>query len=318
MTKEFDLLVFIGRFQPYHVEHHRVIATALEKSKHVLVLVGSAGSSRTIRNPFTFEERKRMISSSFDVADISRIIIKPIYDKTYNDTAWIKQIQDVATSVALDVGNPSGFKANGMSDLYLGLIGAEKDHTSYYLKMFPQWDSVNVPIEDPLHATEIREHYIDGTTQRYQVHSTQLSSPVCDFLFDEFIYTNAYTQLQKELDHVRSYKKSWTAAPYPVKHVTCDAVVELGGHILLVKRRAEPGKGLWAIPGGHLNEYETLVNGVIRELKEETKIKVPEAVLRGSIIATKMFDDPYRSTLGRVITHAAHIKLNGTVLPKIN
>lgn len=34
-----DLLVFIGRFQPFHNEHKRVIDVALEKAKHVLVLV---------------------------------------------------------------------------------------------------------------------------------------------------------------------------------------------------------------------------------------------------------------------------------------
>jgi bifunctional NMN adenylyltransferase/nudix hydrolase len=37
MEKEFDLLVFIGRFQPFHVEHKRIIDTALQKSRYVLV-----------------------------------------------------------------------------------------------------------------------------------------------------------------------------------------------------------------------------------------------------------------------------------------
>jgi bifunctional NMN adenylyltransferase/nudix hydrolase len=100
--------------------------------------------------------------------------------------------------------------------------------------------------------------------------------------------------------------------------MTVDAVVEQSGHILVVKRRAEPGKGLWALPGGHLEEFETLNDGVIRELREETKIKVPDPVLRGSIHNTRMFDDPYRSNIGRVITYAAHIKLAGdTKLPKV-
>jgi len=53
--KEFDLLVFVGRFQPFHKEHKRVIDIALEKSRHVLILVGSAGKARTIRNPFTYD-----------------------------------------------------------------------------------------------------------------------------------------------------------------------------------------------------------------------------------------------------------------------
>jgi len=319
-TKEFDLLVFIGRFQPFHLEHQRVIATALEKAKNVLVLVGSAGKARTVRNPFTFEERKDMINGSFDCngGRQCRIIIKPIYDKTYNDAAWIKQVQDVVKDAALDILNDGGFRSVGLSDAKVGLIGASKDNTSYYLKLFPQWSSVNVPIEREMHATVIREHFIDGTFERHLMDNVLVPRSVAKFLFEDFIHTDSYAQLRRELEHVRKYKKAWEAAPYPVKHVTVDAVVEQSGHILLVKRKAEPGKGLWAIPGGHLEMDETVLNGIIRELKEETGIKVPTAVLLGSIVAQNVFDDPHRSTIGRVITHAAHIHLSSeTKLPKL-
>jgi bifunctional NMN adenylyltransferase/nudix hydrolase len=135
---------------------------------------------------------------------------------------------------------------------------------------------------------------------------------------NKFAITDAYKQLQSELKFVRNYKKQWAVSPYPVKHATVDSVVEQSGHILLVKRKAEPGKGLWALPGGHLNEFEKQLDGAIRELREETKIKVPEAVLRGSIRDHETFDDPYRSTLGRVITKAYHFKLADDVtLPKV-
>jgi bifunctional NMN adenylyltransferase/nudix hydrolase len=169
-----------------------------------------------------------------------------------------------------------------------------------------------------MHATVIREHYLDGTFERHLVDTTLVPHSVSKFLFDEFIHTKAYTQLRSELEHVRNYKKAWEVAPYPVKHMTVDAVVEQSGHVLLVKRKAEPGKGLWAIPGGHLNMDETTVNGAIRELYEETKIKIPKSVLRGSIVAKELFDDPHRSTIGRVITHAFHFKLaDDVVLPKV-
>jgi len=315
MTKEFDLLVFVGRFQPFHLEHKRIIDIALEKSKNVLVLVGSSGKARTIRNPFTFEERKEMISGAFGEAWASQLFIKPLRDKTYNDAAWIKQVQDVVLETALYVANDgNSFQANGYKDIKVGLIGASKDNTSYYLKMFPQFRSVNVTIETDLHATSIREDYFENGN----VPKRKLPKNVFDFLLGKFTRTEAYTHLKNELQFVREYKKQWEVSPYPVKHATVDAVVEQSGHILLVKRRSAPGKGLWAIPGGHLNEFERQVDGAIRELKEETKIKVPEAVLRGSIVAQNTFDDPYRSTLGRVITQAYHFKLADAVeLPRI-
>jgi bifunctional NMN adenylyltransferase/nudix hydrolase len=209
--------------------------------------------------------------------------------------------------------NGNSFHASGYNDIKVGLIGASKDNTSYYLKMFPQYKSVNVEIENDLHATAIRENYLTNGWVQYK----DIPESVNNFLL-EFSLTDAFTQLKSELQFVRDYKKQWEVSPYPVKHATVDSVVEQSGHILLVKRKAEPGKGLWALPGGHLNEFEKQLDGAIRELREETKIKVPEAVLRGSIRDHETFDDPYRSTLGRVITKAYHFKLADDVtLPKV-
>ena len=351
MNKEFDLLVFIGRFQPFHNEHKRIIEVGLEKARHVLVLVGSAGSPRTIRNPFTYQERKGMIEKNFPHPYIGvgseayalpkfhtpQLVIKPLFDKTYNDSAWIKQVQTLVNAVAMDIANPGMkdqvFRPNGIKDVKIGLIGASKDNTSYYLKMFPQWASVDVPIEFDTHATFIRESYFDETLDIDQL-DADLPENVIDFLYGPaeddpdgtgyqgttlgFDSTAYFKQLQSELRFVRDYKKQWAVSPYPVKHMTVDAVVEQSGHILLVKRRAEPGKGLWALPGGHLNEYERLEDGMIRELREETLIKVPAPVLRGNIHANRTFDDPHRSTIGRVITQAYHIKLPDAVeLPRV-
>jgi bifunctional NMN adenylyltransferase/nudix hydrolase len=306
-------LVFVGRFQPFHNEHKRIIDIALQKSKNVLVLVGSAGKARTIRNPFTFGERKHMISESAGAGD--RLIIKPLYDKTYNDAAWIKQVQTVVLDTALHVANNgSSFHASGYNDIKVGLIGASKDNTSYYLKMFPQYQSVNVAIEADVHATAIREDFYENEVV---YGSDPLPGNVINWMND-FALTDECESLRREYWFIKDYQEQWKAAPYPVKHATVDSVVEQSGHILLVKRKAEPGKGLWALPGGHLNEYEKQLDGAIRELREETKIKVPEAVLRGSIRDHETFDDPYRSTLGRVITKAYHFKLADDVtLPRV-
>jgi bifunctional NMN adenylyltransferase/nudix hydrolase len=359
MEKEFDLLVFIGRFQPFHNEHKRIIDIALERSRNVLVLIGSAGKARSVRNPFTFQERKRMIAANYpsrfygegsewSVKDTS-LVIRPLFDKTYNESAWVKQVQDIVTGVALDIANPSDndkiFHANGISGLKIGLIGTSKDHTSYYLNLFPQWqkNSVDVPLREELHATDLRnmffeepasfaEAYNKSPTPRHRVMDYLMNwvpMSVTKFLYEEYFLgdgqsaggfrdTAYYDQLVKELAFVRNYKKQWEAAPYPVKHATVDAVVEQSGHVLVVRRKSEPGKGLWALPGGHLNEFETQLDGCIRELREETKLKVPDPVLKGSIVAEKTFDDPHRSQIGRVITQAYHIRLAPAAeLPKV-
>lgn len=326
----FDLLIFIGRFQPFHNGHKRVIDEALEKAKKVLVLVGSAGAARNIRNPFTFEERKQMIFDSYlqrdlqdDTPATSRVIIRPLFDKTYNDTAWTKQVQDLVKEEILNIVNPHPFRPLGLNDVKVGLIGASKDHTSFYLKMFPQFDSVNVPIdENVLHATDLRKAIFFDRCMEEDIEDL-VPPAVTKFLFGDgipsgFIDSPEYEQLEAEWEFCHNYKEQWKDTPYPVQFQTVDAVTEQSAHILLVKRRSEPGKGLWALPGGHLNPRETCVAGMIRELREETGLKVPDPVLRGSIVANKRFDDPERSNIGRVITDAFHIKLTDQLeLPRV-
>ena len=54
---------------------------------------------------------------------------------------------------------------------------------------------------------------------------------------------------------------------------TATLICPRGKEILLVKRAVEPGKGLWGLPGGFLENGETLEMGAQRELMEETKLK---------------------------------------------
>ncbi len=105
--------------------------------------------------------------------------------------------------------------------------------------------------------------------------------------------------------------------PYPIIFSCVDAVVIKSGHVLMVTRKASPGKGQLALPGGYVNVNEKLRDAMIRELKEETKIKVPSAVLLGSIVKHEIYDDPDRSSRGRVITTAYLIDLGVGELDKV-
>jgi len=65
---------------------------------------------------------------------------------------------------------------------------------------------------------------------------------------------------------------------YPRPAVTTDCVVfGFDGHklkTLLIERGNEPYKGYWAFPGGFLNMDETAEQGALRELMEETGLKL--------------------------------------------
>jgi len=61
--------------------------------------------------------------------------------------------------------------------------------------------------------------------------------------------------------------------------VAVDAIVfgysrDEGVSILLIKRKYDPYKGLWAIPGGFVLDDESLEEAVARELQEETGVKI--------------------------------------------
>lgn len=305
-----DALVFIGRFQPFHLGHKAVIDAALERAKEVVVVVGSSFAARNIRNPFTFEERKAMIESVFPT---DRVKVVPVSDYPYDDNKWMNAIQRVVDATiphAKDVG----------------LIGHSKDHTSYYLEIFPKWKNhIEVPDVGGINATDIRtalfEPSIDST--RFFKESIKLSMPVETFetmgrqIVKHGVVSPWFETLFQEYQMVKKYKESWKVAPFPPTFMTVDAVVVQSGHLLLVKRGDMPGKGLWALPGGFLNQQETMLDGCIRELKEETKIKVAVPVLKGSVKGSKTFDAPNRSQRGRTITQAFFIDLGVGELPKV-
>ena len=64
---------------------------------------------------------------------------------------------------------------------------------------------------------------------------------------------------------------------YPRPAVTADCVVftkETEPKVLLIERGADPYKGCWAFPGGFLNMDETTEQCAVRELEEETGLKI--------------------------------------------
>lgn len=55
------------------------------------------------------------------------------------------------------------------------------------------------------------------------------------------------------------------------------------GRLLLVQRANEPGRGLWSIPGGRVEPGETDAAAVVRELLEETGLRVAVGRLAGIV-----------------------------------
>lgn len=249
--------IFIGRFQPVHHGHIHAIGVAASQVQKLYILIGSANQCRSIKNPWTYEERKQMLSLKLHAERITNYEIIPLNDYRYSDTQWMSDVR--ATIEHFNMGAP----------ILFGHIKEGND----YLKWFPELKFKSIEAQYNIDATHIREEMFKNN----------------DPLMPETVRGD-YAFYQKEKQLFKDY-------PFPeTLNFNCsDAILECQGHVLLIQRKFSPGRGAWALPGGFRNQRETFLDCAIRELMEETNVRVPEKVLRGSIVKTELFDSPRRS-----------------------
>lgn len=293
--------VVIGRFEPFHNGHKHLVETALKVGEKVCVVLGSARTAPSIKNPFTPSQRVDMIRSCFSDEDNERLCFVSVKDTVYNDTIWFN---DVRNKVLRELG----------PNCEINLVGNIKDDSSYYLKRFPTWKLVEAGFgSQKMDATTVRERIFNRDSSWMDMvpdgarHIIQkiLDSGSIDHLFDEYNFNLKY-----KAEHQFVKFKDDPNPEYEPVFLTVDNVVFAAGHVLLIKRGECPGKGLWALPGGFLQPGKTLKETALNELKEETRIRVPNEVLLAGIVEDKPFDAPSRSTRGRTVTHAYHYRLD--------
>ena len=315
-SPSYDYAVFIGRFEPFHNAHQRVIEKALSLADKVIILIGSANKPRSVKNPFFVDERRVMIASSFASGEAARLLFGSLRDHPYNNDLWVRDVQsEVARLIVAD-------KPVLNAPPRVCLVGHFKDASTDYLRMFPQWKLVEAPNHEQRNASDIRKllyaavaNEADGRGKWLHIEAS-VPAPVHAFL-REFVRTPACRHLVDEHTFLVAYREQYAQLPYPPVFVTVDAIVVHSGHLLVVRRGANPGKGLWALPGGFVGASERLIDACIRELREETRVKIPEPVLRGSIRSARVFDAPDRSQRGRTITHGYFFDFPSGELPAV-
>lgn len=308
-----QVTVFIGRFSPFHLGHEEVLLRALKSSEVVLLLIGSAYQSRNIKNPFTAEERAKVIREWYDAhlrlgttKDFGTLYIDFVEDHPYNDQLWMRSVQGKVEELRKKLSTPS--------DWPNVLTGADRDESTWYLKVFGSFFKLDLLKNTmDLSGTQIRENYFSGGL----LYEYKTPFHTMTFL-DTFKKGPHFQRLVDEYNFIKKYKESWKAAPYSPTFVTVDSVVVQSGHVLVITRGAQPGNGLWALPGGFVEQHERLKDAAVRELIEETSIGLSKAQLYGSITDKEIFDNPNRSLRGRTITTCFLFQLKDSAdLPKI-
>lgn len=300
------LAVVIGRFQPAHHFHvETLLARALQHDR-VLVLLGSSKRARTWKDPLRWRERANLIEEAANDCGISlggRVKFAPIKDFPYSNNRWVFQVQRLVEEAA-----------EGATPV---LVGVDKDASSFYLRLFPQWeaDIFEAPPETRGYsATAIREAAYSGDWSKAE----DFTPPTVRQRLTEWVESKQGSRLRAEWEAARRSRLvlafraedgTLTEAPYAPTFHTVDSVVMWRGHVLLIRRRAMPGRGLWALPGGFLDPGEWIRAGAVRERQEESRVRFRH---RGSMRtlhlhadwckARHVFDHPGRSLRGRTIT----------------
>lgn len=299
-----EIGIYIGRLQPLHNAHLTAIRYALSQVEWLIIILGSACQAKTIKNPWTTEEREKMVRSCLTEEENKKVTIISAKDYLYRDNVWLSALQSSLSAIELDE------KAENSN---ITLFGHDKDRSTYYLHLFPHWKFQDTGNLGDIDATRVRTMFFAGN---FDLLSKYIPAPVYDQLSSER-GTEQHINLVQEYEHIQKYKAQWCDAPFPPIFVTTDAVIIKSGHVLLVKRKCHPGRGLYALPGGFLEQHERILDGCLREVKEETQICVHKDELRKRVVDQRVFDHPDRSLRGRTITHAFCIDLESGTLPKV-
>lgn len=132
---------FVGRFQPFHRGHIRVVEHCADEVDSVVIGIGSAERSHTVKNPFTAGERAEMIYRA--VADMAiRAYVTPVTDIESN-AKWVAHVVEFCPPFDVVYTN------NPLVDRLFG----EADHEVRALPFFDR---------ESYRGTEIRRRIIAG------------------------------------------------------------------------------------------------------------------------------------------------------------
>ena len=143
--KPYSTSIVLGRFQPLHVGHIKLIERALSLSDKVIIFIGYSGFT-DLRHFIDPETVKQMIEKEFKDS-LDKIHIKSIMDMA-EDSKWALKLYGEVHALELN---------KKISKERICFLGCKKDIV-FYSKTLPQWDIMLIPYNG-IDATSIRKKF---------------------------------------------------------------------------------------------------------------------------------------------------------------
>ncbi|MHB9288427.1 nicotinamide-nucleotide adenylyltransferase [Halobacteriales archaeon Cl-PHB] len=131
----------LGRFQPFHDGHRRLVDHIADEVDELVIGIGSADASHAVRNPFTAGERMVMINQVMADVDIQSHVV-PIEDLDRN-AVWVSHAESMCPPFDVVYSN---------NPLVVRLF----EEAGYEVRDSGLYD------RDELEGTRIRQRIIDG------------------------------------------------------------------------------------------------------------------------------------------------------------
>ncbi len=98
--------LFIGRFQPFHKGHLKVIQHIHNKYEEIIIGIGSSQYSNSNDNPFSSLDRKKMVKESLNNKNIKNYRIELIPD-IHNPPKWVDHVLSIISDFDVVITNNS-------------------------------------------------------------------------------------------------------------------------------------------------------------------------------------------------------------------
>jgi hypothetical protein len=151
------IVVYGGRFQPFHKGHYAAYKSLVNKFGAGNVFIGSSNVSSQPKSPFSFQEKKKIATTMFDIPSNRFVMIK----NPYNPVEILSKFDEKTTQYVAAVGEKDAERLGGdYFKPYRGKAGYGYGEIGYVYLVPPQADAIS--------GTDVRKH-IGGKDEKKAV-----------------------------------------------------------------------------------------------------------------------------------------------------